>query len=285
MSKKPLQRAAARLLAVAVLAVAAVIGTAVSAFAASGGTINTGGGSANLRNGPGTNYAVIGSIANGTAVSVYCIGYGTWITGPFGQTNVWDEIGGGRWVTDAFVNTGTNQPIAMPCSDWNGFAAGSGSVVVNDAPSCNFTNGGGGSNYGTANDGPDWWLMSNGGCSNSYYWTWGNGANPSGVDYVRWGYFPGAYAHCTITMHIPWSSSSSPFTGRASYTIYTNHASPTAIGSATINQSATQGQDVTLGTWQADGSGYLRVRMDDSSTATGQLVVANSATFYCTGSY
>lgn len=288
MSNNRLPRAAARLLAIAALAVAGVVGTAASASANSGGTVNTGGGNANLRSGPGTNYSIVGSIADGSAVSVYCIGYGTSITGPFGTTTVWDEIGGGRWITDAFVNTGTNAPIAMPCSDWNGFSAGSGSIITNDVPGCDFSNGGGGSNYGTANDGPDWSLKNDGfasGCSGAYYWTWGNGANASGVDYTRWGYYPGAYARCTITMHIPRDYSSSPFTGRAHYTIYTNHASPTAIGSATIDQSAAQGQDVTLGTWSADGTGYLRVRMDDSSTATGQLVIANSATFSCTGSY
>ena len=75
----------------------------VPAFASTGGTIHSGGGSVNLRAGPGTNYPITGTIAQGTAVSIDCVGWGTAVSGPYGTTTLWDEIGNSRWVTDAFV--------------------------------------------------------------------------------------------------------------------------------------------------------------------------------------
>ncbi|MEU7934869.1 N-acetylmuramoyl-L-alanine amidase [Micromonospora echinofusca] len=70
------------------------------------GTVNTEGVSLNVRSGPGTGYSVVGSVADGATVSIYCQAVGTTVTGPYGTTNVWDRIGTNRYVSDAFVLTG-----------------------------------------------------------------------------------------------------------------------------------------------------------------------------------
>jgi hypothetical protein len=264
----------------------------VPAFASTGGTINSGGGNVNLRSGPGTSFSVIGTIAQGTAVSIDCVGYGTAVTGPFGTTTLWDEIGNRRWVSDAFVNTGTSLPIAMPCGT-GPLGPGSGIVYTGTANGqCDSNTSGAGTNYGSATRGPDWW---NGGqfpgsCSDNFAfnYTYGNGTNPSGKDYAIWGYYPGAYAVCGIYVHIPYYVGGlKPFTNRADYQVYTNRQSPILLGNWQINQNANQGKDVYIGPWEADGSGYLRVRMDDSSDAgnASQIVVANQVTFNCDSSY
>jgi uncharacterized protein YgiM (DUF1202 family) len=69
------------------------------------GTISVSG-TLNVRSGPGTGYATVGSLANGATVSVYCQATGTTVTGTFGTTNIWDRIGTNRYVSDAYVNTG-----------------------------------------------------------------------------------------------------------------------------------------------------------------------------------
>ncbi|MET7750462.1 N-acetylmuramoyl-L-alanine amidase [Micromonospora sp. NPDC005367] len=70
------------------------------------GTVTTGSGNLNVRSGPGTGYPVVGSVAPGATVSVYCQTAGTTVTGPYGTTDVWNRIGTNRWVSDAYVLTG-----------------------------------------------------------------------------------------------------------------------------------------------------------------------------------
>jgi hypothetical protein len=269
------------------ISVVAVMAGSLAAYASTGGFIHSGGGNVNLRAGPGTDYAIVGTIAQNTAVSIDCIGYGTAVSGPFGTTTVWDEIGNGHWVTDAFVDTGTNAPIAMPCATVPALGPGSGSVTASVLAGCGSS--GSGSNYGGTTTGPDWWLANAGDCLNGYAYTYGNGPNPSGKDFATWGYYPGAYATCDITLHIPrhYSTTEPPFTRYAHYDFYTNHGGSTLLGDSLIDQADNQTQNVDLGTWQADGSGYLRVQMDDSSNTggTSQIVAANSATFSCTSKY
>jgi hypothetical protein len=273
--------------AIALMSGAAVVAGALPAYASTGGTIHSGGGNVNLRAGPGTNYKVVATIGQGAAVSIDCVGYGTSVSGPYGTTNLWDEIGNGEWVTDAFVDTGTNAPIAMPCRTVPSLGYGLGSIDTNVLPGCDFGNYGGGSNYGSETTGSDWWTIDSGlGCQDGYDWTYGNGPNPSGKDYAIWGYYPGAYATCDLYVHIPYEEGPEQFTNIAHYQVYTNHGASTYLGSTAINQHTSQGQDVYIGAWQTDGSGYLRLRMDDSSyTAGNQIVVADQVQFYCSSEY
>jgi uncharacterized protein YraI len=275
-----------RYITIILISSVAMIAGTLPAYASTGGTIQSGGGNVNLRAGPGTGYPIVGTIGQGAGVSIDCVGYGTPVSGPFGTTNLWDEIGNREWVTDAFVNTGTSAPIAMPCATVPSLGYGSGVIVASVNPGCDYTQPGGGSNYGSMTAGPDWWPFQDG-CPSSYYYTYGNGPNPSGNDYARWGYFPGAYATCDIFVYIPGQSGPKPFTNTASYQVFTNHGSPTSLGYVTINQSASVGQDVYIGAWQADGTGYLRLRLDDSSNTgnNSQIVVASQVVFDCSSEY
>ncbi|SCL26237.1 peptidoglycan recognition protein family protein [Micromonospora inyonensis] len=60
----------------------------------------------NVRSGPGTGYAVVGTLTGGTTVSVYCQATGTSVTGPYGTTGIWHRIGTNRYVSAAYLNTG-----------------------------------------------------------------------------------------------------------------------------------------------------------------------------------
>ena len=77
-----------------------------SAGTVGSGTVDTEASSLNVRSGPGTGYGVVGSVADGATVAIYCQTTGTTVTGPYGTSNVWDRIGTGRYVADAFVRTG-----------------------------------------------------------------------------------------------------------------------------------------------------------------------------------
>jgi hypothetical protein len=69
------------------------------------GTVNTAGASLNVRSGPGTGYAVVGSVADGQVVTIRCQTTGTTVTGTYGTSNIWDNIGSG-YISDAYVFTG-----------------------------------------------------------------------------------------------------------------------------------------------------------------------------------
>lgn len=81
------------------------------------GTVNTGGGSLYIRSGPSTSYQVVGSVANGATVRIYCQTRGQWVYSEVYQvwTDLWDRIGTGQYVTDAYVYTGSNGQVAPTC--------------------------------------------------------------------------------------------------------------------------------------------------------------------------
>ncbi|SCL22921.1 SH3 domain-containing protein [Micromonospora pallida] len=70
------------------------------------GTVHSGTAVLNVRSGPGTGYAVVGSVSGGSSVSVYCQATGTSVTGPYGTSTIWNRIGTNRYISDAYVNTG-----------------------------------------------------------------------------------------------------------------------------------------------------------------------------------
>jgi LasA protease len=67
-----------------------------------------GSGSVNKRSGPGTNFAIVGSVSDGTTVTISCWRNGTTITGRYGTTSVWDKLTDGTWISDALAYTGVN---------------------------------------------------------------------------------------------------------------------------------------------------------------------------------
>jgi murein DD-endopeptidase MepM/ murein hydrolase activator NlpD len=70
------------------------------------GTVNTAGSPLTVRSGPGTTYTAVGSLADGTRVTIGCQTTGETITGTYGTSNIWDRIGAGQYVADAYVLTG-----------------------------------------------------------------------------------------------------------------------------------------------------------------------------------
>ncbi|MER6996479.1 peptidase [Streptomyces sp. NPDC000410] len=70
----------------------------------------------NVRSGPGTNYMLIRVLTYGARVPINCQSPGERVTGPYGTTNLWDNIGNGEFVSDAFVNTGSDGYVAVRCA-------------------------------------------------------------------------------------------------------------------------------------------------------------------------
>ncbi|MFE5208737.1 peptidoglycan DD-metalloendopeptidase family protein [Streptomyces sp. NPDC056600] len=74
-----------------------------------------GGGTVNKRSGPGTGYAVVGSVADGAVVTVSCSRNGTSHEGRFGVTSLWDRLSDGTWISDAYLWTGYNGAVNGTC--------------------------------------------------------------------------------------------------------------------------------------------------------------------------
>ncbi|MFG1780427.1 peptidoglycan DD-metalloendopeptidase family protein [Micromonospora sp. NPDC049051] len=69
----------------------------------------------NIRNAPALSGAVIGSIPNGNTVTITCHVRGDSVQGFAGVTNIWNKLSGGGWVTDGFLETGSNGPVVPLC--------------------------------------------------------------------------------------------------------------------------------------------------------------------------
>jgi LasA protease len=74
-----------------------------------------GGGVVNKRTGPGTGYALAGTVADGATVNISCSANGTSHTGRWGTTSLWNRLTDGTWVTDAFMWTGMAGPVNGYC--------------------------------------------------------------------------------------------------------------------------------------------------------------------------
>uniref|UniRef100_A0AAU1LT87 SH3 domain-containing protein n=1 Tax=Streptomyces sp. NBC_00148 TaxID=2903626 RepID=A0AAU1LT87_9ACTN len=69
----------------------------------------------NVRRGPGTQYGIVRTLPYGMSVPVYCQKPGERVTGPYGTSNIWDNIANGQFVADAYVHTGSDGYIAPRC--------------------------------------------------------------------------------------------------------------------------------------------------------------------------
>lgn len=70
----------------------------------------------NVRSGPGTSYSVVRVLPEGSMVHIYCQTPGTTVTGPYGTSNIWDNISNSQYISDAYVNTGSDGYVADRCS-------------------------------------------------------------------------------------------------------------------------------------------------------------------------
>ena len=70
----------------------------------------------NVRSGPSTSYRVVRVLAEGAKVPIWCQTPGETITGPYGTSNIWDNIDNGQFVSDAYVHTGSDGYVASRCA-------------------------------------------------------------------------------------------------------------------------------------------------------------------------
>jgi uncharacterized protein YraI len=70
----------------------------------------------NVRSGPGTGYSIVRVLPEGAKVAIFCQTPGTTVTGPYGTSNIWDNVGNGEYVSDAYVNTGSDGYVASRCA-------------------------------------------------------------------------------------------------------------------------------------------------------------------------
>ncbi|GAA4203317.1 hypothetical protein [Actinocatenispora rupis] len=91
---------------VVAVAAAAVLLPAGAAWAAVTATVHTSSGSSvNVRSGPHTSDAAVGSVADGASISVDCQAHGDTVTGRYGTTDLWDHIASG-YLSAAYVDAG-----------------------------------------------------------------------------------------------------------------------------------------------------------------------------------
>jgi len=72
--------------------------------------------SVNVRSGPGTGYRIVRVLPPGSHVAIFCQRPGESVTGPYGTSNIWDNIATGEYVADAYVKTGSDGYVAPRCS-------------------------------------------------------------------------------------------------------------------------------------------------------------------------
>lgn len=98
-----------------VVAAGGAIGVGASQSDAAPGTVQTASARLNIRSGPSTGASVVGSVAKGRRVNIICQTYGTAVSGTYRTSKIWDKIGPGQYVSDAFVYTGSNGFVAPKC--------------------------------------------------------------------------------------------------------------------------------------------------------------------------
>jgi len=82
--------------------------------AGAAGRVNTAGAALTVRAGASASTRAIGSIADGTHVTIRCQKRGQAISGTYGTSTLWDDIGNG-FIADAYVATGSDGQVAPTC--------------------------------------------------------------------------------------------------------------------------------------------------------------------------
>lgn len=134
------------------IAVLAAVSLSATAALAASGTVNTSGLPLTVRSGPGTGYSAVGSLADGTGVTISCQTIGSTVTGTYGTSAIWNKIGTGRYIADAYTYTGSDGFVAPLCTD------GSTTHIGNDYP------------YSGATGGVDPWNFYKGQCTSFAAW-------------------------------------------------------------------------------------------------------------------
>ncbi|MFE7230629.1 hypothetical protein ACFY3J_25830 [Streptomyces sp. NPDC001231] len=69
----------------------------------------------NVRSGPGTAYSIVRTLPVGASVPINCQTPGTTVSGYYGTSNIWDNIGNGQYVSDTYVKTGSDGYVTGRC--------------------------------------------------------------------------------------------------------------------------------------------------------------------------
>lgn len=87
------------------------------------GTVQTGGTYLRARSWTQTHASVVRTFSDGWKLTIFCQTTGEWVNGRWGWTNIWDYVGQEgetpRFVSDGFVNTGSNGFVAGSCTNTN----------------------------------------------------------------------------------------------------------------------------------------------------------------------
>ncbi|MCF6388159.1 amidase [Mycobacterium sp. MBM] len=81
-------------------------------------TVNTGSGDLNVRSAPSATSQRVGTLRDGTRVTITCHARGTVFSGgPYDMsTDLWNRLADGGYVTDAMLDTGSDDPVVPPCA-------------------------------------------------------------------------------------------------------------------------------------------------------------------------
>jgi surface antigen len=140
-----------------VLGLGSVVGLGLAADAATG-RVRTGGDHLVVRSGPGTGYAKVGRVSSGTKLDIICQARGTTVKGRYGTSNLWDKIGPNRFVSDAFVYTGSDGRVAPLCKGSGSTNPAPTGAIKDDYP------------YRGATSGVDRWNFYKGQCTSFAAW-------------------------------------------------------------------------------------------------------------------
>jgi uncharacterized protein YraI len=126
-----IRRAGLAASAVAALAGTMVLLLAGPASAAVSGTVNTAGGALNIRATPSTSGTIVGTVADGAAISIDCQSTGSSVTGTYGTSTLWDHITSKGYVSDTYVYTGSDGWVAPVCGGGSSTAKCDVSTISN----------------------------------------------------------------------------------------------------------------------------------------------------------
>ena len=105
-----------RWIVVPAMASVVLVGALPGVANAATGTVNTAGADLTVRAAPGTSYDGWSSVADGAKVTIVCQTTGTTVTGTYGTSNIWDMLGSGGFVADAYVYTGSDGRVENDCA-------------------------------------------------------------------------------------------------------------------------------------------------------------------------
>ncbi|GAB3256694.1 M23 family metallopeptidase [Chitinimonas naiadis] len=70
----------------------------------------------NIRSAPNLQASIVTTVSNGAQVRLVCYANGDAVNGTWGSTTLWNRLDTGNWISDGFVDTGSNQPVVPACT-------------------------------------------------------------------------------------------------------------------------------------------------------------------------